>query len=485
MMIAGAGVGLIRNREGAMDQTARREPLPASTLWVDRDRTASERLAAYAVGLAGETLPGDVAEKAGLAFLDFLACAFEARELPWSRQARAFAVTGGTGPAAIIGARARTSPAEAAFCNGTTAHGLIREDMHAASNSHLGVVIWPTLLALLDGPRVRGTDFLAAGVAGYEVGARIGRTLLDPEIARRFRPTGITGPIGAAAAGARLLRLNSERAAAAIAFAANTVSGLNDWPAAGSTEVFFHAGVAARNAVTAALLAEAGLVASSSALDGEAGLYAAHRRQGQLDALCQGLGEGFEIREVYFKAAPACNYVQTACQAALALHREGVRPGDVVSVEVATFSSAARYPGCDHIGPFEHLIQAKMSIQFSIATVLVRGVLEEANYARLDEPETLRLAELTTLAIDPTFERAFPPLQGAEVRVTLRDGSLRTARRDDVAPCPPAGVRARFRAAAEPVLGPAGMRELEAFVDGLPKAADVSPLARLVAPLHG
>ena len=53
-------------------------------------------------------------------------------------------------------------------------HGLVREDMHAASICHHGVVIWPTLLALSERTTLSGATFLAAAIIGYEAGAQIG-----------------------------------------------------------------------------------------------------------------------------------------------------------------------------------------------------------------------------------------------------------------------------------------------------------------------
>ena len=64
----------------------------------------------------------------------------------------------------------------------------------------------------------------------------------------------------------------------ALGFAANATVGLNEWPASGADDMFFHAGFAARNAVTSVELAELGAFASETALDGPAGLFAALRR---------------------------------------------------------------------------------------------------------------------------------------------------------------------------------------------------------------
>ena len=76
----------------------------------------------------------EVVAKAKLCLLDFLSCAFEAGQHPWSRQAVAIAQAGGT--ATIIGTSQLSSSADAAFANAVMGHGLVREDMHAASVAH-------------------------------------------------------------------------------------------------------------------------------------------------------------------------------------------------------------------------------------------------------------------------------------------------------------------------------------------------------------
>ena len=177
------------------------------------------------------------------------------------------------------GPRTLASPGDAAFANATMGHGLVREDMHAASICHHGVVIWPTLLALSERTPLSGATFLAAAIIGYETGAQIGRALFTADLARLYRPTGLVAPLGAALAGSYALGLTEDAATSAIAIAANTSSGLNEWPRAGGSEMYFHPGFAARNAIAAIELAEAGARASETILEGEAGLFAAFRRQ--------------------------------------------------------------------------------------------------------------------------------------------------------------------------------------------------------------
>ena len=158
---------------------------------------------------------------------------------------------------------------DATFANAVAGHGLVREDMHTGSVSHLGVVVLPPLLALAQERRVDGRAFTAAAVIGYEVGARVGRALVTPEFTRTFRPTAFTGPLASAAACSRLLDADAEITASALALAANMAGGQNQWPHTGADEMFFHPGIAARNGLTAARLAALGAHGSEEALDGE------------------------------------------------------------------------------------------------------------------------------------------------------------------------------------------------------------------------
>src|SRR5918999_2028641 len=153
--------------------------------------------------ICGTTLSGlgdDVVEKASSCLVDMIGVAAQAADLPSSRHAIAFATAMGGTAATLIGSKRRASVADAAFANAVMAHGLVQEDMHTASVSHIGVVVWPTLLALAEHTRASGEDFIAAAVAGYQVMARVGQGLITKEVASTFRPTGLVGAIGGAGA---------------------------------------------------------------------------------------------------------------------------------------------------------------------------------------------------------------------------------------------------------------------------------------------
>jgi 2-methylcitrate dehydratase PrpD len=445
--------------------------------------SAARRLVRYARELRVEDLPEAVVEKVEVCLLDMLACSLTAGDLPWSRQAVSWVRSLRAAPdATVIGTNVKTAPPKAAFVNAIQANGLIREDMHTASASHIGVVVLPTALAVAEARHASGRELITAVVAGYQAMGRVGRVVIDSDNARVFRPTGLLGPIGGALTAACLLALDEEAAVNALGLAGNLAAGLNEWAHSGGTDLFFQSGFAARNAVASASLAALGARASETILDGQAGMIAAFGGAERAGLLAQDLRDDFEILTVYHKPAPACNYVQTPSQAALELVTQNpIQPGRIDSVEVLTFPAAVAYPGCDFPGPFTSMIQAKMSIQFSVASVLVRGELGEDNFRQFDDPETGRIAARVRLSIDPEFTAAGPVQQGAEIRVRLVDGAILRSRLRDLWPFGPAEVRARFRAAATNTLGDRKGSEIEETLKTLRRLDDVAGLMRLLS----
>jgi 2-methylcitrate dehydratase PrpD len=119
-----------------------------------------------------------------------------------------------------------------------------------------------------------------------------------------------------------------------------------------------------------------------------------------------------------------------------------------------------------------------MSIHFCVAATLARGVIAEANYRNLNDPEITRLASLTTLELDEELNAAYPQQQGSEVILTLRGGRTLSRRLPDVIPATPAEIRARFRKAAERYVDVA---ELESAIDTLETASSAARVAEVMA----
>ena len=450
----------------AMPVAASQEPLAA-------------RLAREVTAVSLDRLPAEVIDKTRVCLMDLIGCAFESRALPWSRQAQAMtdACDGG---ATIIGSAARAGFGDAAFVNAVMGHGLVREDMHAGSISHLGIVVLPTLMALAQMRRVSGRDFIAAVGAGYEVGGRIGRAVMDAQVARIHRPTGVTGPAAAAAAGARLLGLDATATRSALSIAANTILGFNQWAHTGGSEMFFHPGFVARNAVAAVRLAQAGAYASPTALDGEAGMFAALGKRANAAGV-ELFRDVPELLSVYHKPVPACNFAQTPSQAALEVARASrLAPERIAAIRIRVPRAGKLYPGCDHPGPFATVLQGKMSIQFNVAAALLTGTVAESNFGLLDDARVQRLIGLTTLEVDEAMTAAYPGQQGGEVEVTDTAGAVHGARLADVVNASPEEVRARFRASLATALGDQHAAGIEQAIDNLQRSDDAGAMVALL-----
>jgi hypothetical protein len=128
-------------------------------------------------------------------------------------------------------------------------------------------------------------------------------------------------------------------------------------------------------------------------------------------------------------------------------------------------------------GPFEHVLQAKMSIHYNVAAALRHGNFDEANYVPQQNTDVLTIATKTRLEIDDELTKAFPALQGAEVIVQTRAGDELRERAADVVPADESQVRARFAAAAAGVLGEREAARLAQLVDGLERVTDAAELS--------
>jgi 2-methylcitrate dehydratase PrpD len=363
---------------------------------------------------------------------------------------------------------------DAAFANAVAGHALVRDDMHLGSVSHLGVVVIPVALALATATPVSGRQLLAAIICGYEAGARLGAMLMDVETAKTFRPTGLIGAFAAAATGARLVGLDKNQTAHALGFAANSITGLNEWAAWGSDDMYFHPGIAARNGITAMQLARAGATAAQGALDGAAGLFAALNKTPPADPALP-FADGEEIRRVFFKQVPACNYAQTAAQAAVKVRQDNaLTPEAIDTISIQVPHAAACYPGCDYAGPFNSVLQARMSIHFNVASALLHGDFHDSHYRDFRNAEVERLAARVTVEVDADLSAAYPTQQGAGITVTGANGKTVSTSLDDVLAATEAEVTARFLEAAGNCIGAEQAQALLTNVMALETSADTA-----------
>lgn len=392
-----------------------------------------------------------------------LACVYAARDLPWCRAVTALAADD-PGGVTLPGTGRVVTASDAAFAGAVLGQSTLAEDLHTPSLVHPGSIVIPAAMALAEQEGRSGAELLTAIVAGYEVACVLGAALKTPEFAARgFRPSGVFGPLGAAAAAAALLRLDAAATVSALGLAVNMAGGLREWANAGTTDVYVHNGLAARNGLLAARLAAAGITGPPSALTGPAGM--AHAYAGGADLSGVALYSGVPaIHEVTFKRHPTCSAVQTVAELALSLRVDGL----VDRATVFTHRHGKTNPGCDHPGPFEGVGQAQMSNQLTVALALTRGTLTVADYA--DPGPAADLAQRVTVVEDPGLTAAYPAKSGARIEVHLANGQVVAGELPDANPLRASEVHENLDHAAGPAVSQ--------LVDDLPSLPDITPLTK-------
>jgi len=259
--------------------------------------------------------------------------------------------------------------------------------------------------------------------------------------------------------------------------AAHASSGLNERPRDGGSGMYLDPGFAARNAIAAIELAEGGAYGSETILDGEGALFVAIRRRPADATIALFQGGRPEIVAVHNKAASACNFARTACQAALAIAQDLRDPPSISKIEVWLPQAAISDPSRDWAGAFERPLQAKTNIQLSVAAALARGAIEVSSYGLLDDPNSATLARMITLPTDDALSAAFPTAQGARIKASRRDGAKRSQHFAEVAPASPDEIRDGFRDAASTIIGRKAASELERLAEDCEPISDAGRIA--------
>ena len=383
---------------------------------------------------------------------------------------------------AILTTGHRADAADAAFVNAIACASTDRSDTHVATATHPGIIVIPALLAALSRSGGSGADLLRGIVVGYEVMSRIARAIMSPELASVFRPTAIAAPVAAAVAVATGLRLDSNAIVAAGALAAQTAIGFNEWARAGTGEHAFHAGFAARNAVTCAFVAARGAQAAPSALDGASGLLAGYRVRHRAPELTRALGEEYEMHGIVFKPAPACFFAQTPAQLAESVVQELPDIAEIAKIEIGVTAAAAAYPGCAETSGFASEQSAVMSIPFAVAATLRARRLDISAWSDFGNADIAALATRCKVVVDEALSSAYPERNGARLRVTMTNGAIVETRQEDFRSMNRDAVVTRFRLDAESRIGSRAAEHTLAILAGFEQLKDVRVIGEACIP---
>ena len=436
-------------------------------------------------------------ESAHRQFIDIIAVIIPGAVDPVTRRVFETVRSWGAGPASAIGQGEGLAAPWAALVNGTAAHALDFDDNFDPAKAHATAVLAPAILALAEQEGSTGRACLDAYIAGLQILGRVGQGVNPAHRNRGWHATATVGAVGAAAACARLLRLDAQQAAFAVSISTSMAAGFMSQ--FGTMTKPVHAGLAAKAGVVAASLARAGLTAGLDTLDGKHGMNRlmvgpdyeqlrdslTHVEHGQtLRFETESVGDPLLILSSGFrvKRFPNCGSAHRAMDGLLALKaQQGFAADQVEAVHVR--APVTHLNNLMYTDPADSL-EAKFSLEYGVAVALLTGQCTLSDFtdeaARREAVRAL-YPRIHRHPVDKA-EGEFP----TEVEVVLKDG-----RRFATAMAMPVGSLAapftldqywaKFEGCAAGLLPEPERKALRAALAELPQLAEISPLMRPLA----
>lgn len=457
------------------------------------DNPYTRGIAEFVSNLSYEAIPQEVRSRIKLLMLDSLGCALYGADLEWSRilQNR-LAEIDTTRGCAVWGTARKLSAPHAALVNGTQVQGFELDDVHRAGVLHVGAVVLPALIAVTElKPRMNGREFLAAAVAGYEIGPRVGLCMGPEHIAQGWHSGATLGVFSAAAGAARALRLDTEKTVHALGIAGTQAAGLMA-AQYGAMVKRMHAGRSSQSGLYGALLAEAGFTGIVNVLESEYGgfctTFSRSNDRFNLKELTAGFGETWQTMGVALKFYACVGSNHTTLDAIREMQQERAFGAQDVKKIVVRGSQVTM----DHVGwkyvP-QGLTSAQLNLPYCIATWLIEGdcFVDQFTEDKVADPQRMALAGKVEVHHDREITAKGAKFRHmVHVEAHLNDGTVmkrtvEAARGSEKKFASEAEIVEKFEKLARKALPPSQVAELRDAMLGLERLEDASRLAQLLA----
>ncbi len=387
---------------------------------------ATEMVAKWVVETTYEDIPPDAIRVANESCFDLVGVILAGSTQQVGEIIRGYAgELGGTAEATILASGERTSAQTAALVNGTMGHALDYDDF--GGFGHPTVAIFPALLALGESIGATGRDLMEAYIVGCEVGLAVDYATHyhGKQMHRGFHSTAILGRLAAAAACAKLLRLDEQQTSMALGMAGSMASGvIHNF---GTMTKPLHAGLTCRDGVMAAQLAQRGFTAGDQILEHPVGFTATviGDEDTDLEAAAQQLGKPFRVQDaLVIKKYPSCGGNHAMLDSIFGLMREHeFSHQDVANAEVVqSYASTVMLyeePESD--------LKGKFSAKYNMAAALVDGAIgiDSFTEAKIAEAEVQGMMERVSMRVQSKWEQGGGTVsKGVPIRITLNDGRV-------------------------------------------------------------
>lgn len=446
----------------------------------------TEPLARFAADLRFEDLPEAVVHQASRFFLDAVGCAIAASREDERKASLARRLAAGfdaAGSASVIGG-GTTTPAVAALGNGLLVNATDNDDTHKRALAHIGSVVMPAALAMVETVKGDGRDLVCALVAGYEVTARVGMAVM-PTHYRFWHSTATNGTFGAAAAAGRALKLDPAQMRAAFGFAGTQAAGLNTFFESGDNSKSLHPGKAGLNGVLSAQMAAMGLTSPPDIFGHPKGYLAAYSLEPKPQMLSRGLGTEWMILDNGFKYFPSILASHSPIGATLDIvARHAPAPQDIAAVTVRTYATVKSHFSSKQV---DATMAARLSVPYCVAVALVDGRVTQRQFdaERYRDPVVRGVMDKVEIVADDELTKLYPEKFPAQVSVAMTDGTVFEAemyypRGDPGNPLSDDELCDKFRDNVAGVLGDGDARTLLAVIRDLAGNRDMAALGALL-----
>jgi len=271
--------------------------------------TVEAQLCRFALGLKYEDLNAASIDAAKVFISDTISVGVAGYNAPLAHELRSCVAAWGHSEigASVLGSDARYPLANAAYLNAFQIHCQEFDCVHEAAVVHPMASVFAAIFSQAGVMEtVTGQDVLMATVVGVEIATRLGVCVSSP--LKFFRPA-TAGVFGATLAVARLRGLSETQALEALGVALAQCSGTMQAHIEGKPTLALQVANAARGAIMACDLIEAGFSGPSNALCGPFGYLTLFEDEFDVDALVDGLGgvgswERFNIIDLSHKPYP-------------------------------------------------------------------------------------------------------------------------------------------------------------------------------------
>jgi 2-methylcitrate dehydratase PrpD len=415
--------------------------------------------------------------KAETCFLDWCAVALAALDDPIMRLMRDQALSEGGNPQArFLGSTQRGSAVQAALVNGTASHLYDYDDGASAIPGHPTVPVGSAVWALGEREGTSGRDVLIALIAGIEIMCRLGKALKPNHYAAGWHASGTLGAIAAAAACAKLLKLDRERTIWALGLAACRSSGLK--AVFGSSAKPLQLGHAAALGLQSADLAARGFDCTPDVMEAEKGFLELHGSTFKESEVFKPLAHPLAIHEARFKRHAACFLTHAPAEGALAFRRQhNLGPDQIAKIHI--LGNPEVLTVCGNWEPDSGLA-FKFSAPMVVAAALSgveTGALATFSAANARDPKLRALAAKVSIESSDRLEQeeaelVFETVDGRKIPI-----SATAAKSADTAAEDQDSLLPKVRALLRPVYGDAGTESLIASFRGLHAAASLPDIA--------